>query len=65
LDYKILISDFRIHYLNGQIEVELVLPIAFKEQEILFNTLKEQCNIIKSKEKRINNILLFFKYNEG
>jgi hypothetical protein len=64
LDYELVIDDFRIHYLNGQIEVELILPFAFSEQVTVLNLLKKQCNLIKLKEKRITNIICFFKQNE-
>ena len=64
LDYELVIDDFRIHYLNGQIEVELILPFAFSEQGTVLNLIKKQCNLIKLKEKRITNIICFFKQNE-
>jgi hypothetical protein len=64
LDYELVIDDFRIHYLNGQIEVELILPFAFSEQGTVLNLLKKQCNLIKLKEKRITNIICFLKQNE-
>jgi cation diffusion facilitator family transporter len=63
-DIKTSIQDFRIHYLNGQIEVEVVLPFALSEQPQLLAALKNQCNLMKIKVKKINNITLFFKHNE-
>ncbi len=63
-DIKTSIQDFRIHYLNGQIEVEVVLPFALSEQPQLLAALKKQCNLMKIKVKKINNITLFFRHNE-
>jgi cation diffusion facilitator family transporter len=61
---KTSIEDFRIHYLNGQIEVEVILPFAFSEQPQLLAVLKKQCKLMQVKVKKINNITLFFKQNE-
>jgi hypothetical protein len=63
-DIKTSIDDFRIHYLNGQIEVEVILPFAFSEQPQLLAALKKQCKLMKIKVTKINNIILFFKHNE-
>lgn len=62
-DIKTSIEDFRIHYLNGQIEVEVVLPFVLSEQPQLLAALKKQCQLMKIKVKRINNVILFFKHN--
>jgi len=61
---KTSIEDFRIHYLNGQIEVEVILPFALSEQPQLLALLKNQCKLMKVKVKKINNVTLFFKHNE-
>jgi hypothetical protein len=63
-DIKTSIEDFRIHYLNGQIEVEVILPFALSEQPPLLAALKKQCKLMKVKVKKINNVTLFFKHNE-
>lgn len=60
-DIKTSIEDFRIHYLNGQIEVEVILPFALSEQPLKLAALKKQCKLMKIKVKKINNITLFFK----
>jgi hypothetical protein len=64
VDIKTSIEDFRIHYLNGQIEVEIILPFALSEQPPLLAALKKQCKLMKIKVKKINNVTLFFKHNE-
>jgi cation diffusion facilitator family transporter len=63
-DIKTSIEDFRIHYLNGQIEVEVILPFALSEKPQLLAALKKQCKLIRLKVKKINNITLYFKHNE-
>jgi cation diffusion facilitator family transporter len=62
-EIKTSIEDFRIHYLNGQIEVEVILPFALSEQPQLLAALKKQCKLMKVRVKKINNITLFFKHN--
>ena len=61
---KTSIDDFRIHYLNGQIEVEVILPLALSAQPQLMATLKKQCRLMTRKVKKINNVILFFKHKE-
>jgi hypothetical protein len=64
VDFKSMIEDFRIHYLNGQIEVEVILPFALGQQPQLLAALKKQCKRMKAKVKKIKNVTLFFKHNE-
>jgi cation diffusion facilitator family transporter len=61
---KATIDDFRIHYLNGQIEVEVILPFALSADPELLATLSQQCQLIKLNFNKINNVILFFKHNE-
>ena len=61
---KTSIDDFRIHYLNGQIEVEVILPLALSTQPQLLATLKKQCRVMTRKVRKINNVILFFKHKE-
>jgi cation diffusion facilitator family transporter len=63
-DIKSSIEDFRIHYLNGQIEVEIILPFALSEQPQLLAALRKQCKLMKIKVKKFNNVTLFFKQKE-
>ena len=64
VDVKTSIEDFRIHYLNGQIEVEVILPFSLSEQPQLLADVKKQCKLLRVKVKKIKNITLFFKHNE-
>jgi len=60
-DVKLGIEDFRIHYLDGQIEVEVILPFAISQQEQTLASLKKQCKLIRTEIKRIDNVFIFFK----
>jgi cation diffusion facilitator family transporter len=63
-DVKASIDDFRIHYLNGQIEVEIILPFALSQQPQRLAALKKRCKLMQTKVKKINNVILFFKQHE-
>lgn len=63
-EFKVSIEGFRIHYLNGQIEVELILPFSLSEQPVLIDKLRKQCKRMTLKVQKINNIILFFKQDE-
>ena len=63
-DIKASVEDFRIHYLNGQIEVEIILPFALSEQPQQLAALKKRCKLMQVKVKKINNVILFFKHLE-
>ena len=55
------IIDFKIHYLDGHVEVEVILPFALSEQTVQIAQLKQQCEQIKQDVEKITNVLLFFK----
>lgn len=61
VEVKTSIEDFRIHYLDGQIEVEVILPFAFSEQPEPLAYLQQQCKLICEMEKQIEAVFLFFK----
>ncbi|MDO9142569.1 MAG: cation transporter, partial [Methylobacter sp.] len=60
-DFKLTIDDFRIHYLDGQIEVEVILPFAVSESPERFAAIKKQCRLMSVDIKKIDNVFLFFK----
>ncbi|MDP3877315.1 MAG: cation diffusion facilitator family transporter [Methylobacter sp.] len=60
-DFKLAIDDFRIHYLDGQIEVEVILPFAVSESPEQFAAIKKQCRQMTVEIKKIDNVFLFFK----
>ncbi|MDP3839514.1 MAG: cation diffusion facilitator family transporter [Methylococcales bacterium] len=60
-DIKPLIEDFKIHYLDGQIEIEVILPFALSQQTEQLAQLKTQCERMTTDVERIDNVLIFFK----
>lgn len=59
--FKPAIEDFRIHYLDGQIEVEVILPFELSQQPQQLDKIKTQCERMRAKVKRIDNVFVFFK----
>ena len=59
--FKSDIIDFKIHYLDGQVEVEVILPFALSEQAEQITQLKAQCEQLKQDVEKIAKVLLFFK----
>ncbi|HEY8160158.1 MAG TPA: cation diffusion facilitator family transporter [Methylobacter sp.] len=60
-DFKSTIEDFRIHYLDGQIEVEVILPFALSQQSEQLEAIKKQCKRMRVEIKKIDNVFVFFK----
>jgi len=60
-DFKPVIEDFRIHYLDGQIEVEVILPFALSRQPEQLEAIKKQCKRMRVEIKKIDNVFVFFK----
>jgi cation diffusion facilitator family transporter len=60
-DFKPAIEDFRIHYLDGQIEVEVILPFALSQQPEQLAAIKKQCKRMRVEIKKIDNVFVFFK----
>ena len=55
------VDDFRIHYLEGRIEVEVVLPHAMFKQSEQVEWLKKQCAMIEKDVEMIEKVYVFFK----
>jgi len=67
-DSKAAIMDFRIHYLDGKLEIEIMLPFTFSQSEEQMAALKQQCQLLKTEVKRIDEVWLFLllsRYNYG
>lgn len=58
------IIDFKIHYLNGYVELEVILPFALSEQAEQIIQLKQQCERMKTDVEKITNVFIFFKQDE-
>ncbi len=58
------IEDFRIHYLDGKLELEILLPFAFSQSGEQLALFKQQCQMLKTEVSHIDDIWLFFITNE-
>jgi len=65
VDFKESIIDFRIHYLNGLIELELILPYTVSTQPQVLDKLNKQLRRMERRVRKIKTITLFFKQKEG
>ncbi|MEQ1530126.1 MAG: cation diffusion facilitator family transporter [Methylococcales bacterium] len=61
LDFKTVIDDFRIHYLDGQLEVEVILPYDLSTDPQQLQKLTGQCQRLRADIAQINDVLVFFK----
>jgi cation diffusion facilitator family transporter len=55
------VDDFRIHYLEGLVEVEVVLPQAMFNQPEQVDWVKKQCTKIEKDIEMIAKVYVFFK----
>jgi cation diffusion facilitator family transporter len=55
------VDDFRIHYLDGQIEVEIILPHGMFNQPEQVEWIKNQCAMIEKDVDKISKVYVFFK----
>lgn len=55
------VDDFRIHYLNGQVEVEVVLPYGLYNQPQQVEWIKKQSAKIEKEVDLITKVYVFFK----
>ncbi len=55
------IDDFRIHYLDGRLEVEVVLPYGMFTQQEQVERVKKQCVMIEQEVEMIAKVYVFFK----
>ncbi|TAL50001.1 MAG: cation transporter [Methylovulum sp.] len=60
-DVKSHIEDFRIHYLDGQLEVEIILPFVLSEQAEQLAAIKKQCALMQMEIREIDKVFVFFK----
>ncbi len=55
------VDNFRIHYINGMIEVEVVLPHAMFNESKQVEWVKKQCALIEKDVELIAKVYVFFK----
>lgn len=56
-----LIDGFRIHYITGCIELEVILPHTMFSLSQQVNTIKNRCIVLEQDVEQINRVLVFFK----
>ena len=55
------IDDFRIHYLNGHIDVEVILPYALTEQTERLALINRQSQTLQIEQPAINKVMILLK----
>ena len=63
-DIKRAILDVRIHYLDGKLELEIILPYLVSQSVEQLATIRQQCLLLQAENKRIDNVRLFFIIDE-
>ena len=56
-----LIDSFRIHYIKGKVELEVVLPHTMFSLSQQVNTIKNRCAVLEQEVEQISQVLVFFK----
>ncbi|MCF7971244.1 MAG: cation diffusion facilitator family transporter [Methylococcaceae bacterium] len=56
-----LIDSFRIHYLKGRVELEVVLPHTMFSLSQQVETIKKRCVVLEQEIDKISNVIVFFK----
>jgi len=59
LSYEI--DDFRIHYLDGKIELEIIVPRAVSLQEQLVDQIKKRCASLEQDVELIEHVFVLYK----
>ncbi len=56
-----LIDGFRIHYLKGKVELEVILPNTIFSLSQQVETIKNRCKVLEQDIQQINRVVVFFK----
>jgi len=56
-----LIDSFRIHYLKGRVELEVVLPHTMFSLSQQVETIKKRCVVLEQEIDEISSVIVFFK----
>ncbi|GAW85144.1 conserved hypothetical protein [Bathymodiolus platifrons methanotrophic gill symbiont] len=56
-----LIDGFRIHYIKGHLELEVILPHTMFSLSQQVNTIKNRCIVLAQEAEQISRVLVFFK----
>jgi cation diffusion facilitator family transporter len=60
-EYLHSVENFRIHYLDGMVEVEVILPHGMFNQPEQVSWIKKQCALIENEVEMIEKAYVFFK----
>ncbi|MCK5888413.1 MAG: cation transporter [Methylococcales bacterium] len=55
------VEDFRIHYLEGLIEIEIILPYGLFIQPTQIEWIKKRCKLFESELDMVSKVYVFFK----
>ncbi|BCG62822.1 MAG: hypothetical protein methR_P0480 [Methyloprofundus sp.] len=56
-----LIDSFRIHYLKGSVEIEVILPHTMFSLSQQVGTIKKRCLVLEQEVEQIAKVIVFFK----
>lgn len=56
-----LIDGFRIHYIKGCLELEVILPHTMFSLSQQVNTIKNRCLVLEQEVEQVRHVLVFFK----
>ncbi len=56
-----LINGFRIHYIKGKVEIEVILPHTMFSLSKQVETIKKRCLVLEQEIEQITRVLVFFK----
>jgi len=56
-----LIDGFRIHYIDGSVEIEVILPHTLFSLSSQVNTIKNRCAVLEAEQAPISRVVVFFK----
>lgn len=60
-EFRPYIDEFRIHYLDGLLELEVMLPPAMFDQQHKIEQIKQHCALLEKKVTQITKVHVFFK----
>ena len=56
-----LIDEFRVHYIEGGVEIEVILPHTLFSLSQQVATIKNRCVVLAQEVSQINSVIVFFK----
>jgi len=56
-----LIEEFRVHYIDGGVEIEVILPHTLFSLSQQVETIKNRCIVLKQERAEVSNVIVFFK----